>query len=503
MAENLIKNKVILKILEEYQILWSLSHLSALAHWDINTYMPQDGMEGRAKALSQVAMLRQKIFLDKKFVSLIKLSQNQKNLNPYEKAIVRILKRSLKHYQKLPPEFIEEYIKVTSAAHQAWKQAKEKNKFSIFEPYLKKIVDLSIKRANYLGFKDNPYDGLLDDYEEDLTSKQVQQYFDSIKQPIIDLIKYIKASKKYNPQSPLEKQKYDIKKMDELNKSILKKIHYNQNHIRLDISPHPFSINIGPGDQRITTRYEGSDFARAYSSTIHEYGHALYELQSPPQLDYTPINGGSSLIIHESQSRFWENIIGRSREFIEFFYEDIKNISPEMKKYSVDDIYTYLNLVKPSLIRTEADEVTYHLHVLIRFEIERDLINGKIKVKDLPKIWNQKYKDYLGISSKTDSQGVLQDIHWSQGSIGYFPTYSFGTALSVIIKNSIEKDLGPIPNLIKSKDGIIKIQNWLKENIHRYGSTYTFPELLKKLKLKQFSSKPLIEYLEKKYKKIY
>ena len=245
------------------------------------------------------------------------------------------------------------------------------------------------------------------------------------------------------------------------------------------------------------------DFAKTYGSTMHEYGHALYGIQTPEDLNYSPIEGGTSLIIHESQSRFWENFIGKTKTFLVSIHEEMKKIDPRIENYSIDDIYNYINLVRPSLIRTEADEVTYHLHIMIRFEIEKALIEGKIQVNDLPRIWNEKYEEYLGISPKTDSSGVLQDIHWSGGSIGYFPTYSMGTALSAIWKKSIEKDLGKIDDLVKTKEGIRKVQNWLKEKIHQHGSAYLYNELLQKSAGENFSAQPLLDYLEDKYKAIY
>lgn len=344
---------------------------------------------------------------------------------------------------------------------------------------------------------------MLDEYEEGLTVEEVEKYFDSIKKPLIELIEYIKNSKKFIPEHPLEKQEYNIEKMKKLTDKILKFVHYNLSHLRIDVSSHPFSISLGKGDARITTRYEGKNFARSYSSTIHEYGHALYEIQSHDDLNYTPICGGNSLIIHESQSRFWENFVGKSKEFISLLYEDIIDAESSFKKFSIDEMYAYVNLVKPSPIRTDADEVTYHLHVIIRFEIEKALIEGKIKVKDIPKIWGEKYQEYLGITPSNNQEGVLQDVHWSGGMIGYFPTYSLGPALSAMWKNHLEKDMGKIENILKTKEGIRKIQDWLKENIHQYGSTYIFRELVKKTTHEEFNSKYLLDYLEKKYKKIY
>ena len=503
MENKLIKHKFILEILDKYKVIWSINHVWALANWDLSVYMPEEGATARGEAIGKIATLSQKLFLDKEFIELIEKADREKDLNDYERAIIRMLKRSLKYYEKLPAEFIEEFSRVASESQIAWKNAKEKNDFSIFEPHLEKIVELTKKKAEYLGYLEHPYDALLDEYEEGLTVKEVEKYFDSIKKPLVELIKYIKESKRFKSEHALEKQEYDIEKMKKLTDKMLRFIHYNMNHIRVDVSSHPFSISLGKGDARITTRYEGKDFARSYSSTIHEYGHALYEIQSHDDLHYTPISGGSSLVIHESQSRFWENFIGKSKEFISLMYKDIIEVEDKFKDFSVDEIYDYINLVKPSLIRTEADEVTYHLHVMIRFEIEKALLEGKIKVKDLPKVWNDKYEEYLGIRPSDNRQGILQDVHWSQGYIGYFPTYSLGTALSAMWKHHLEKDLGRIEEILRTKNGIRKIQDWLKENIHQYGSTYTFRDLVKKTTHEDFNSKYLLDYLEKKYKEIY
>jgi len=504
MKENsLIKNKAILELLDKYQPIWSLNHLITLANWDIRTYMPEEGIEARGNALAEAAKLSQTLFLKEDFISLIEKAGKEKDLNDHENAILRILKRGLKFYQRLPRDFIEEYTKATNDAHLAWKSAKEESNFKTFEPHLEKIVELTRKKAKYLGYEKHPYDALLDEYEEGLTTEEVEGYFNSIKKPIAELINYIKKSGNYGSEHALEKIKYDEDKMKELTKAILNLIHYNMNHLRIDTSSHPFSTNIGKGDHRITTRFEGKDFARSYSGTIHEYGHALYDIQSHEDLHYTPIGGGSSLVIHESQSRFWENFVGKSEAFISLLYNEIIKANDEYKNYSPREIYNYMNLVKPSLIRMEADEVTYHLHVLIRFEIEKELIEGKIKVKDLPKIWNDKYEQYLGIRPENDQEGVLQDIHWSDGSIGYFPTYSIGTALSAIWKIHLENEIGRIDDLAKSKDGIGKIQKWLKEKIHRHGSTYIFRDIVKKMTGEEFSSRHLIEYLEEKYKRLY
>ena len=503
MAEKrLINNKIILEILEKYRTIWALGYFSNLAYWDLNTYMPKGGINARGEALSQMETLSQKLFLDKNFVDLINKAEKER-LNDYEKGIIRTLKRELKKYQKLPPEFIEEFTKITSTARLVWKTAREQNNFSLFEPYLEKIVELCRKKAEYLGYKKHPYDALLDEFEEGLTTDEVEKYFNSIKEPLINLIKRIKNSQGYKSKHPLEDEEYEIEKMKKLEKKILEVLNYNPSILRLDISPHPFTAMLSSDDVRITTRHEKEGFIRSLSSTVHEFGHALYALQASKGLEYTPILNCESTVLHESQSRFWEKMVASSKEFIKLIYKEISELGKNIKNYSIDEICRCYNLVKPSLIRTGADEVTYHLHILIRFELERDLIAGKIQVKDLPRMWNEKYERYLGVKPKEDSDGVLQDIHWSQGSIGYFPTYSIGSALSAMWKNKLEKDIGKINDVLNEKDGIKRIQEWLKENIHQYGSTYTFKDLVKKVTKEDFNPKYFLSYLENKYKDIY
>ena len=497
-----LKNPVIKELVEKYKTLWALGHLASLANWDLNTYMPEEGVEARSEATAKLAVLSQNIFLGEDFVSLIKKADKEIGLNDYEKAVVRLLNRSLKYYQKLPPQFIEEFARVTSEAHVAWKNAKEQNNFSIFAPFLEKIIELTRRKAEFLGYEKHPYDALLDEYEEGLTTEESENFFKQIKEPLKNLISYIKKSPKYKEEHELEKYGYEKEKVKAFADFILNHIHYNMKHLRIDLSPHPFSTYLGKGDHRITMRFK-DDFAKTYSSTLHEYGHALYDIQTHEDLHYSPIAGGTSLIIHESQSRFWENFVGKSKTFLASVYNEMKKVNPKMEKYSTDDIYYYLNLVRPSLIRTEADEVTYHMHIMIRFELEKAMIEGKIQIDELPKIWREKYQEYLGITPKTDKDGILQDIHWSQGSIGYFPTYSMGTALSVLWKRSIEKDLGKIDDLVKTKEGIRKIQDWLKEKIHQHGSAYLYGDLLKKSTGENFSAQALLDYLEDKYKKIY
>jgi carboxypeptidase Taq len=491
------KNKKILKILDSWRDIWAIGNLSSVAHWDLETYMPLKGSKTRGEALARALSIRQKMFLAKDFVSLIHEAEREKDLTDPERGMVRLLLRDLKFYEKIPHEFLNELEKTTNEGTVVWRKAKDTNNFKLFEPYLTKIFEMNKQMAEYLGYKDSPYDALLDLFEEDLTSAQVQSFFDEIKTPLETLLGKIEKSTKYLTHSPLEDAKYDRKKMEELNQKILHLFWNDFERFRMDVSAHPFTTSFGGNDVRITTRYQDRDFTASLLGTVHEFGHALYDLQSDPELEITPVQGGSSLVIHESQSRFWENFIGTSEPFIEYFKKDFEDLLGQ--KLSTDDLMRYFNKVTPGVSRLEADEVTYHFHIMVRFEVEKALIEGKLKVADLPEFWSSKIKEYLGVIPKNDSEGVLQDIHWSGGSIGYFPTYSLGTFLSAQWASEISKSA----NLQISKlENYEQIKNWLGEHVHKYGSTYTLEDLLKKIGM-TFDPKVNLKHLEEKYAKLY
>lgn len=486
------RNKTILKILDYYKNVWALGRLAGVAHWDLETYMPVKGAGARGEMLAKISSLQQRVFLDKDFVALIHQAEKEKGLTDAERGVVRVLLHSLKFYEKLPAEFLEEFEKLTNTGTVFWREAKEKSKYELFEPYLTKIFEMNRKMADYLGFAGSPYDALLDQFEEGLTVSVVEPFFGEIKDPLKKLFSKILNSKDYKKDHYLENLAYDKEKLMKLNYEILKLFRADFGRFRLDVSAHPFTTSFSRDDTRITTRYHKTDFARSIFSTVHEFGHALYDLQCIEEFDGTPIQGGHSLVIHESQSRFWENFIGRSEGFVKEFLPDLRKIAG--KSLTEDHVYRYFNKVAANPIRTESDEVSYHFHIMLRFEIERGIIEGTIKTKDIREIWNAKIKEYLGITPKDDSEGVLQDVHWSMGSVGYFPTYSMGTFLAAQWANEMNLESG-ISNLEK-------IQKWLGEHIHQYGGTYTLAELLEKNKMK-FDPKVNLKYLEEKYSKIY
>ncbi len=490
-----IENKTVKSIIRQYKPIWAIGHASALMGWDAETYMPDEGINERGDAEGEFAKFAQKLILKKSFKNKVEQAGKEK-LNTTEKGIVRELKRDIEILEKLPPKFVQQMAQLTTKARVKWRNAKEKNKFKIFQPDLTKIMEMNAKKADYIGYEKHPYNALLDLYEEGLTVKEMDGVFNSIREPLKKIVKIVKNSKKFTEIHPIENEKVSKEDMDKLNHALLKKFGFDLGRGRLDVSAHPFTTNMGMDDVRITTWYPGKDFKRSLTSTIHEFGHALYEMQISPDLKQTPIEGGVSMGVHESQSRYWENMIGRNKKFIENNFGLFKKHLGFLKNYTVDDVYRYFNLIVPSLIRVEADEVTYNFHVMLRYEIEKELMQGKIAVKDLPSIWNEKMQEYLMVKPKNDSEGVLQDIHWSMGSVGYFPTYTIGTILAAQIANKIgSKKI--------EEEKYPEIKTWLGEKIHQYGCVYEPKVLVKKALGEGINAEPFLKHVKEKVKKLY
>ena len=493
----LIKNSIIKKIIQKYEKIWSLNYLNSIVGWDTETYMPNAGILARSKVLSNLSSLVQDLYLDSELLNLLDEVRGLSSLNIYERKIIHVLDKQIEIFQKLPKKFVMEFSDLIAGASTTWALAKEKNDLGIFLPSLDKIFDKTRQKADFLGYKNEPYEAIFEQYEEDFSIKDLDSYFDELKK-FLEKIDLKNVEFKYSKD--FKKVDYNKKNMKDLNSKVLDFFGEDRSNFRIDVSSHPFSIFMSLGDIRLTTNYQKFDFTSSFFPTIHEFGHGLYASQSNTELEYTPLWPETSYVLHESQSRFWENMIGKSRNFIEVFINDFRELSPQFKNYSVEDFYQNFNAVEPSLIRTQADEITYHFHILIRYEIEKALLNNEIKVSEVNELWNSKYKQYLGIIPANYSDGLLQDIHWSFGSIGYFPTYSLGSALSAIWLESVEKDLqwNKIKNLTKGNIDELKI--WLKNNIHQYAGTYTFNEMTLKVSDKDFSIKPWEKYIKAKYK---
>ncbi len=492
------ENEVIKDLLRLYRRVWALSHAMSVMGWDLETYMPAEGVEERSVAHAELSLMAQELLLRREFLEVLEKASKQESLNDYEEGVVRVLEREVRIAKALPPRLVEELARVTQEGRVAWKVAREKNDLEVFRPYLEKIVNLTREKANYLGFKEHPYDALLDLYEEGMTTRDVDTMFTYLEPRLRKVLDKVLSEGRYSADHPLEKEKYLREEAEKLNLAILEAFGFPLGkRARLDVSAHPFTINMGVRDVRITTRYEGYDFKRTLFSVIHEFGHALYELQIDEELRYTPVGSGVSLGIHESQSRFWENVIGRSRAFVNAFIDLIRLVSPARNR-DPEDIYVYFNTVKPSLIRVDADEVTYNLHIILRFKLEKLMITGEVKVNELPELWNNEMENLLGVRPKNYSEGLLQDIHWSMGSIGYFPTYTLGTLLSSQIAHHMDRDLKGLYTHVINKDFQV-IKDYLREKIHRWGSVYPPKKLLLKSFSETYNPEYFVRYLEEKF----
>ena len=489
------KNPVIDHILDSYKPIWALNHAAGLFEWDLETYMPVDAVKSRGFAQAQLALIRQQKVLN--LTETVSKAEKLDGLSDYEIGVVRNIKRELKYITKIPPGLVEELKRTTTEASVVWREARKKSDFSLFEPYLEKIVQLKRKEADKLGYEGHPYNALMDIFEEDLTTRDVDRVFLRLVSNLKKILSKIASSKSFPSSHNLEDVTYDQEIMRHVNREVLKILGMPDKTFRMDVSTHPFTSGMSLDDVRITTRYEGKSFRETVFSVIHECGHALYDLQVDHSLEYTPLAGGPSLGIHESQSRFWENFVGRSREFTKLLYPILKKNLTFISDYSEEDIYKYFNLVRPSLIRVAADEVTYNFHIVVRYEVEKKLIGGEAKVSEIPEIWDDMMEEYVGVRPENLAEGVLQDVHWSGGMIGYFPTYSLGNVIAGMVSNRMQRDLN-IPDVITRGD-MTPIKMWLKENMHKWGSIYSPKELQKKIFGDVYNPEYLVKYLEEKY----
>lgn len=493
------KNYVINQILEAYKPMWSINHATSLMGWDFETYMPKKGTEERGVADSQLQLLYKERLLNKDFVDLVNSGKKQEGLNDLEKGIIRVLDREITKQTKIPKELTEAESLERIKGNMAWRQAREKSDFKMYEPHLKTMIEIKKQIAEKIGYEKHPYDALLDTFEEELTVDDLDKVFGVLTPHIQKILKkLVDSSSPFCKESNLGKPKYDIQKIDELNHEILTLLQYDMERFRMDVSTHPFTQAMGLNDVRITTRYEGIDFKRSISSTIHEGGHALYNLQCDQSLSFTPVEGGSSLALHESQSRFWENIVGRSKPFVQLIAPLIRKQVGFANQATDDELYLYFNTVKPGYIRVDADEVTYNLHIAIRYEIEKKIIKDEINVSEIPEFWNDRMEQLLGVRPTKDSEGVLQDTHWSSGLFGYFPTYTLGNLVSAIIASKMYKDLRDYEENIRNGD-FKPIREWLRVKIHQYGSVYAPKVLLKNTFNEGYNPDYFVTYIENKY----
>jgi len=493
-------------IYKEQKELSTFSGIGALLGWDQMTYMPPEGNVGRSEQISLISRLaHEKFTADELYRHVKKLNEihNLEKLQEKDRAVVVRLEKDIEKSRKVPSEFVERMSKTTAIAYTVWQEAREKDKFLLFAPHLEKIVELEKEYCTFINLPGPAYNSLLDEYEEGMTVETLKKEFAYLKPQITEILEKITSSDVYRRQQAFD-MKFDVEKQKRICDFVVKKMNLPKKRSRLDVSTHPFTTSMGDDDVRITTNYERKNPLFSFFSTVHEAGHALYELGLPrDEFKDTVISDAPSLGLHESQSRFWENMIARNNHFWNYFYSEFQKIAPEkLKDMDIETWYRYVNQVRPSFIRVEADELTYCLHVILRFELELALIDGEIKVSELPMCWNEKMTEMLGITPKNDKEGVLQDMHWSGGSFGYFPTYVIGTIYASQLFKQLSQENSSLTEEIE-QGNFINILSWLRKNVHQYGRLMTADEIIKKTCGDGLNSKVFVSYLKDKYYPLY
>lgn len=476
-------------------------YISALLSWDQEVMMPPGGSEFRARHLSTLSEHIHQLITDERLNGLVDEALSKPEmLSDTAKRNLEISKRNITRAAALPTRLVKELTEATSRGYEKWAEAKAKKDFSVFAPALEKIISLQKEKINCLPKEANPYDTLLDEYDEGLTTTYLNKIFSEIKPFIINTLDKIKGAPFPSPK--LNSFTWNDDAQVKTCKEMATLLSYDTQNGRLDQSAHPFSITIAPHDSRITTR-TSDGIAGSLWGTIHEIGHAFYELGLPVDQYGLPCGEAASLSIHESQSRLWENCVGKSLPFVKSIFPLLTKNFPELKDASdAEAFYKWLNGVSPNLIRINSDELTYHLHIILRFEIEQEIFNNNIPVSDLPEIWNSKVEQYLGLKVPNDAEGVLQDIHWSHGSFGYFPTYSLGSFYASQFSHALQKDLGPLEELI-AKKAFGEIRAWLDRKIYRHGKFFRTDDLCAHATGESLNTEYYKEDMEAKLKLVY
>ena len=478
-----------------------LKYASALLQWDQETYLPPKGGEIRGRQIATLNEIAHEQFTDKKFGELLKELVSTNDLSHTQKRNVELSLYDFNKSKKLPSAFVRQMSEAVNKSFHAWIQARKENSFKVFEQPLHSIIELKKQEADLLGYEHHPYDALMNDYDRGLTVSKVDTLFGTLKPQLLNLLARINNAPQQD--DAFLHQHFDKDRQWALGIEILTSMQFDFEAGRQDISEHPFTINFNSQDVRVTTRVDEHDFANMLWSCIHEGGHALYE-QGLPAGEYgLPLSEYCSLSIHESQSRLWENCIGRGLPFWEHHFPIVKKAFPDQfETTTVSSFFKGINKVQPSLIRTEADELTYHFHVMIRYEIEKQLIEGSIKASDIPGVWNESYKNYLGLTVPDDKRGCLQDVHWSHGSFGYFATYSIGSLYAAQLYAAILAQVPSVEQELASGNSKF-VHGWLQQHIYNAGRYYTSEELCAKVTGQPLNSDFFINYATKKFSGIY
>lgn len=478
-----------------------IKYASAVLQWDQETYLPKKGHDARGRQIATLNELAHEQFTDDKFGAVLNELSGKDDLGEKEKRNVQLSLNDFNRNKKLPSAFVRKMSEAVNKSFHAWIQARRENNFSIFKDPLQEIISLKKQEAEMLGYEKHPYDALMNDYDKGLTTSTTDKLFSGLRPKLSELLEKIRQ--KTNVDDSFLHQHFEKDMQWKAGLEILKRMHFDFEAGRQDISEHPFTTSFSSTDVRVTTRVDENNFGNMMWSCIHEGGHALYEQGLPAEEYGLPLGEYCSLSIHESQSRLWENCIGRGKEFWQANYPLLQQSFPQQFNHvAIQQFYKGINKVQPSLIRTEADELTYHFHVMIRYEIEKLLIEGSIDANDIPAYWNEHYQKYLGVTVPDDLQGCLQDVHWSHGSFGYFATYSIGSLYAAQFFSAIQKqNPALIPEITAGNTG--SVLTWLKQNIYPYGRFYTSEELCKHATGEILNSQYFIDYTVKKYSGIY
>lgn len=477
-----------------------LESIEALLGWDERTYMPVAAGAYRAEQITYLSGKIHQRRTDPRlndWLGSLAASDLAKEPHSDTAATIRQLRRDYDKRVKLPQALVEALTRASVLGQQIWVEARKNNDFRAFEPALTEMFKLKREQAEAIGYTDSPYDALLDDYEPDAKTADVAAALEGLRKELVPLVQAIQASAQKAP-TELLRRSYPTSAQEAFGKTAAKKVGFCFESGRLDVTHHPFCSGMGPRDCRITTRYDERFFPSAFFGILHEAGHGMYDQGLRSDLYGLPPGSYLSLGIHESQSRMWENLVGRSRAFWQHFYPQAQQAFPEaLASVALDDFYFAINGVQPSLIRVEADEATYNLHIIVRFELEQALISGDLKVADLPTAWNEKYRKYLGIAPATDAEGCMQDIHWSAGLIGYFPTYSLGNLYASQFFAAADKELGGLHAQFVQGE-FAGLLTWLQKNIHERGQCYSATELCQKVTGRPLSHADLMQHLQGK-----
>ncbi|WP_434522126.1 carboxypeptidase M32 [Halorubrum sp. AS12] len=487
-------------LLDRVQRWNAVGSASGVLGWDQQVMMPEGGTPARSKQLSALSSVQHDMVTADETGELLD-ELDDADLTDEQAAVVREVRREYERADAVPVELVEEIPETGSEALQAWEEAKAEDDFETFAPYLEKHVELKREYAEHIDPDRDPYEVLFEEFEPCLSMERAESILTELREALVPMIEEIRESDIELAVDTFEGT-FPEEEQEALSREALELVGYDFDRGRLDVSSHPFTSG-NQFDCRVTTRFDENDPLGAVGSTIHEFGHAQYNLGLPQEQFGTPLGESRDLSVHESQSRLWENHVGRSEVFWQEFLPVFQEHFPQTEEATVRDAYEAFNQVyEDNFIRVEADELTYHLHIVIRFEIERDLIRGDLDVEDVPEVWNDKYEEYLGIRPENDAEGCLQDIHWSHGNFGYFPTYSLGSVMAAQLFEAAEDDIDDLHG--KIADGEFDdLHDWLGENVHQHGSRYETNELVVRATGEDFSADAFLDYVDEKYGELY